>query len=192
MTQDIQFLKELQKELKYQEECDYDGQAAPRFWVLRDYKWMPTGEGYHERTSLYFPNDADAETVQDFVERMLENEDDEYTEEQLEELKEYGETGSDEDVLGWAIEHYDDDTSLVYEKKEAFIVPNTMFLTKKEAKRHIELNHYHYTSEVHTYAMTAWRAPKVEKLLQILEHFDWDSIEVKEKEIKDKEVKEKN
>lgn len=51
-----------------------------------------------------------------------------------------------------------------------------MFLTKAEAKRHIRLNKHHYTSEAHTYAMTALRAPKVERLLKILETFDWDSI----------------
>jgi hypothetical protein len=51
-----------------------------------------------------------------------------------------------------------------------------MFLTKQEAKDHIRLNHYHYTDEVHTYAMTAWRAPKVERLLNILETFDWDKL----------------
>lgn len=52
-----------------------------------------------------------------------------------------------------------------------------MFLTKEEAKQHLKVNHYHYTSKAHTYAMTAWRAPKVERLLKILETFDWDSIE---------------
>ncbi|WP_137743427.1 hypothetical protein [Robertmurraya siralis] len=50
----------------------------------------------------------------------------------------------------------------------------------EEAKRHIQLNHYHYSPKAHTYAMTAWRAPKVERLLKILESFDWDKIEVKE------------
>ncbi|ATC49366.1 hypothetical protein CLI97_00029 [Bacillus velezensis] len=34
MNQDIQFLKELQQELKNQ---DNDGQAAPRFWTVGDY-----------------------------------------------------------------------------------------------------------------------------------------------------------
>ena len=33
-----------------------------------------------------------------------------------------------------------------------------------------------YSERAHTYAMSAWRAPKVERLLQILETFDWDKI----------------
>jgi site-specific recombinase XerD len=51
------------------------------------------------------------------------------------------------------------------------------FLTKEEAKQHLEANSHHYSSEAHTYAMTAWRAPKVERLLQILETMDWDAFE---------------
>jgi len=54
-----------------------------------------------------------------------------------------------------------------------------MFLTKAEAKKHIQLNHYHYSPKAHTYAMTAWRAPTIERLLKILENFEWDKIEVK-------------
>jgi hypothetical protein len=51
-----------------------------------------------------------------------------------------------------------------------------MFLTKAEAKEHIEANHYHYTKEAHTWAMTAWRAPKVERLLKVLSEFDFRSL----------------
>ena len=73
-------------------------------------------------------------------------------------------------------EHYDEDANLISVSEEHFIQPSTMFLTKAEAKQHIELNHYHYSERAHTYAMSAWRAPKVERLLQILETFDWDKI----------------
>ena len=78
--------------------------------------------------------------------------------------------------MDWLQEYYDEDAYLIPVREEHIIHPNTMFLTKAEAKRHIELNHYHYSPKAHTYAMTAWRAPKVEKLLKILENFDWDSV----------------
>ncbi|AWD87966.1 MULTISPECIES: hypothetical protein [Bacillus] len=87
MNQDIQFLKELQQELKNQ---DNDGQAAPRFWTVGDYEWVEAREENAERYSVYLP----------------------------------------------------------------------------------------YIAEAHTYAMTAWRAPKVERLLKILETFDWSSITI--------------
>jgi len=171
---DIQFLKELQVELKTQE---IDCQAAPRFWALEDFKWVITEEGYHDRASIYFVNESESMTTDDFVANVLSGEfDKEFTGEQIEELKNSHELGYDNEIFDWAQENYDRECYLVYEKEDSFIVPNTMFLTKAEAKRHIELNHYHYSPKVHTYAMTAWRAPKVERLLKILETLDWDSL----------------
>ncbi|AOL27231.1 hypothetical protein C7M16_01787 [Bacillus subtilis] len=52
MNQDIQFLKELQQELKYQ---DSDGQASPRFWTVGDYEWVEAREENAERYSVYLP-----------------------------------------------------------------------------------------------------------------------------------------
>ena len=60
-----------------------------------------------------------------------------------------------------------------YYRNEHHIYPDTMFLTNRSCKRHIELNHYHYDSDVHSYAMTAWRSPEVEKLWDILQKVDW-------------------
>lgn len=174
MNDDIKFLKELQNELKTQEK---DCQAFPRFWALEDYRWVVTEEGYHDRMSVYFVNDYVSMTLDDYITFILNNECDHYTDEQLNELKDLKELGDDEEILNWIKEYHDRDCYLVYEKEESFIVPNTMFLTKAEAKKHIELNHYHYSPRVHTYAMTAWRAPKVERLLKILETFDWDLVQ---------------
>jgi len=180
MKKDIQFLKDLQQELKTQE---IDHQASPRFWALRDYKWVVTAEGYHERTSLYFVNDCEAVIVDEYIKEIINDEiEHELTEEKIEDLKELQEYASEYDLVEWIKENIDKDCHLVYETEEAFIVENTMFLTKEEAKKHIELNKHHYTSKVHTYAMTAWRAPKVERLLNILETFDWESISTNELE----------
>ncbi|WP_257144183.1 hypothetical protein [Bacillus cereus] len=44
---------------------------------------------------------------------------------------------------------------------------------KEEVKRHLELNKYQYNSKAHIYTMTdSMAAPKVERLLNILETFD--------------------
>ena len=58
-------------------------------------------------------------------------------------------------------------------RNEHHIYPNTMFLTNRSCKKHIELNYYHYDDDVHSYAMTAWRSPEVEKLWDILQKVDW-------------------
>ena len=60
-------------------------------------------------------------------------------------------------------------------KREHCIYPSTFFITKRECKEHIEANHYHY-EDPHTYAMTAWRAPQVERLYKILEKTDWKEV----------------
>lgn len=68
---------------------------------------------------------------------------------------------------------YDGEYMVGYYRNEHHIYPDTMFLTNRSCKRHIELNHYHYDSDVHSYAMTAWRSPEVEKLWDILQKVDW-------------------
>jgi hypothetical protein len=177
MKEDIQFLKDLQQELITQ---DSDWQATPRYWSIMDYKTVPSHEDYSDDT-MYYYNDGDHvefKTVSDLkdffkgwdnengeLQSYLDNPDttfEDFWEFVLNELNDGG--------------HFDE----VPVSEESFIVPNTMFLTKAEAKRHLEKNHYHYTSKAHTYAMTSWRAPKMERLIKILETFDWDQIQLEQ------------
>ncbi|PEL95789.1 hypothetical protein CN604_24750 [Bacillus wiedmannii] len=184
MNKDIQFLKELQAILKHEGEHDYDSQAAPRFWVIKDYRIVPGSENYDNSYEERFFNDGDHVAFHKFsdLKEFLE----EYFEDEIEEDEELQNLINDESENFDELWEYVEDNmnecgyfNTVFVKEEDFIVPDTMFLTKEEAKRHLELNHYHYTSKAHTYAMTAWRAPKVERLLNILETFDWDAISTK-------------
>lgn len=175
MNEDIQFLKELQNELRTQEN---DGQAAPRYWSIMDYKWVVTAEGHEDRVSLFDSDTCETIELDDYINEILNGErKDDFSEDEIEELKNEHEWGSPSDIYDW-IERYDDDSRFypICEEEVSFIAPNTMFLTKEEAKRHLKLNHYHYSPKAHTYAMTAWRAPKMERLIKILETFDWDSL----------------
>lgn len=181
MNKDIQFLKELQQELKTQET---DGNAAPRFWVIKDYRFVPGNDKYDSGHEERIFNDGDhvkfhnfsdlKEFLEDYYGEEIEEDESLVSlindeSENFDELWEYVETNLNDDGFFDA----------VFVKEEEFIVPDTMFLTKAEAKRHIESNRHHYTSKAHTYAMTAWRAPKVERLLNILETFDWEAISTK-------------
>ena len=48
-----------------------------------------------------------------------------------------------------------------------------MFLTEKDAKDHLRLNHYHYSSDAHTYIKHAWRASDLERFfIELFNHFD--------------------
>lgn len=59
---------------------------------------------------------------------------------------------------------------------EHYRYPDTMFLTNRSCKEHIRLNHYHYSADAHSYAMTAWRSPEVERLFKILDVIDWRTL----------------
>ena len=188
MSKEIKFLKELQEELRTQE-TDY--QAAPRFWTIKDYRMVPGNEAYDSCTTSYFHNDGD-HTEFDSVEDLKEFLTDYYLDDvheyldvdEINDLKEMlnAEDANFEELWEFVLENMNQDG--YYNEcpmtEESFVRNDTMFLTKAEAKRHLQLNHYHYSKKAHTYAMTAWRAPKVERLLEILETFDWDKVQVVE------------
>lgn len=172
MKDDIQFLKELQNELKTQEN---DGQASPKYWTVGDYKMVGCPEGNQDTFHVGLPNRDYYDDLDELLKELKDEieDSDEYSDEVKEE---FNEIECEYSAMDWIKEHYDEDAYLIPVREEHFIHPNTMFLTKAEAKRHIKLNHYHYSPKAHTYAMTAWRSPKVERLLKILETFDWESI----------------
>ena len=49
-----------------------------------------------------------------------------------------------------------------------------IFLTLRDADKHLKENHYHYSDDAHAFAMTAWRDPTIERLWQLLQEIDWD------------------
>ncbi len=170
MDETIKFLKELQQELKAQ---DHDSQASPRYWTIGDYKMVPCPEGCEDEYHVSAPNRDYYGSLDDLLNDIRKEEYENYSDGVKEEFQDIG---CEISAINWLKKHYDEDAEIVPVVEEHFIHPNTMFLTKAEAKRHIELNHHHYSSKVHTYAMTAWRAPKVERLLNILETFDWNLL----------------
>jgi len=166
MIQDIEFLIELQQELRTQSN---DFQASPRFWAVGDYRQVECMEDNADCYYIYSPNAGESYKLDDYLKDL--EEDEEISDEELEDFKEIE---CEVSALEWIQKYRDEDAYIIPTKREHFVRENTMFLTKAEAKRHIELNHYHYTPEAHTYAMTAWRAPKVERLLKILHGFDFE------------------
>nr|WP_257963062.1 hypothetical protein [Bacillus halotolerans] len=83
MNQDIQFLKELQNELKTQ---DNDCQASPRYWTVGDYEWAEAREENAERYSVYLPYIAESYVLDDYLEEI--KDDSELSKEALIELQE--------------------------------------------------------------------------------------------------------
>ena len=73
-----------------------------------------------------------------------------------------------EDIKVWLSEYTNRNFNIISYKTIDKIYEYTMFLTQKDAEEHLRSNYYHYSDDAHTYAMTAWRSPRVEKLINIL------------------------
>lgn len=178
LNEDIEFLKELQKELKTQE---IDCQASPRFWVIMDYRSVPANKDYDSGEYEHFHNDGDQTIFRNYGE--LKDFIEEYFEDEVEIDEDLKELLTDQNESFHELWEYIENNlngegyfDKCFVKEESFIVPDTMFISKEDAKRHLELNNYHYTAKAHTYAMTAWRSPKVERLFSILETMNWDML----------------
>lgn len=174
-----QFLMDLQKELLTQ---DHDHQADPRFWVIGDYRYDLCHEGEEDITFINSGEKEYYDSTDNFInyieEEIFYDWELELNEDKLNEIKsEFHEAKEDlYYLLQWAKKYFAEDSILMPLKEKHFIHENVMFLTKEDAKKHLKTNYYHYTNKAHTYAMTAWRSPKVEKLLNVLKTFDWSSI----------------
>lgn len=186
MNEDIKFLQGLQKELKEQET---DGQGAPRFWTIYDYKEEVTECGFHDKVVINIPEydfNGKYHEVVKFIqeERDIDNLEFELLNdyETLDDFLDLSESEKMKRLCEYVCDNIDSGAYIYHLVIRGFVVPNTMFLTKKEAKEHLKNNGHHYSDAAHTYAMTAWRSPTVEKLLKILENFDWKSIEMKNQE----------
>lgn len=167
---DLEFLSDLQQELKTQE---IDSQAAPRFWVVRQWEKRVTHSDLSDgQLVVIFDGDYtefdDESDMNDFIDFM-----EEYHKEEWGSIKDKKHYENMSDLIEILEEEEFDGFTIYDYEKIAVIKKNTMFLTKQEAKEHIKANYYHYNKTVHTYAMTAWRAPKVERLLKLLETFDF-------------------
>ncbi|MEG7336733.1 hypothetical protein V6D41_19725 [Bacillus sp. 0102A] len=101
MDQDIQFLKELQNELRTQ--AIYS-QAAPRFWTVGDYEWVEAREENAERYSVYLQYIAESYVLDDYLEDI--KEDSELSKEVLTELQEIEE--DNDDAIEWIRNYIDE------------------------------------------------------------------------------------
>ncbi|EAC5831971.1 hypothetical protein A2G24_01115 [Listeria monocytogenes] len=171
--EELEFLKNLQEELNEQPS---DGNADPVFWVVGDYQWELAPDGYEEDYRVY-ASDGDEFSLSGFLEYLTETGD---YDEVLSEVNSYD---SDYEHAEKIIDFLDynagnvDGFRLVGVLERHIVEPNTFFITKEEAKRHIQANRHHYTSKVHTYAMTAWRSPVVGRLWKVLRTCDFDKLE---------------
>jgi len=178
--EDKEFLKELQHEMLTQ---DTVCQANPRFWVVmqtvRDY-WVDDnidGICVYEKDGTESAFEGELEELPNWLKENFDEivkckyngisinivceDENEYLIDDIAEIENFLE------------EYTPDRYSICNYRDREEIAKNTMFLTLRECKEHIKRNGYHY-NKPHSYAMTAWRSPQVEKLYKILQNTDWD------------------
>ncbi|ANE23387.1 hypothetical protein AAY81_00850 [Denitrobacterium detoxificans] len=167
-------------------------QKQPVFYVIRDYRLEIVPDGYgdiirytdsDDHSCDYSPREAIESIVEDEIATIHDIETSEEGEDFGIKFTEDGELDPSvsEDNCCWFLDTSEFAEHLTHHTlvKKAFIVPDTLFLTYAEAREHLRLNHYHYTKDAHTYAMTAWRSPQVSNLLGLLHSIDFDESIIK-------------
>jgi len=185
---DVEFLKKLQNTMNTQ---DHVCQAEPRYWVIQatvkefgidseyaDGSILSSCDGDNLADDMkeafdYLQGDATESMSEDIIKSMSYDEAsdtisyvDEENEEQV--LCDF------DDVLTFL---NDDTISISNYRNVEQIYANTMFITNDACKAHIKANHYHYAADAHSYAMTAWRSPEIERLWKIIETLNWSELE---------------
>ena len=184
---DLGFLEQLQHELNTQPHLC---QADPRFWVIRDYEYREATESDEiDAVGLFEDGEGETMSLEEAVMRAYKDELDlggedhakEWLEDKWLKLDENGAVQPQYlliDTFKDVVEDYAEHNMMtcVFLTKQWKIVANTMFLTLREAKDHLETNYYHYTNEARTYAMTAWRSPDVAQLIKLLREVDFNEL----------------
>lgn len=189
--EELLFLKAFQTERNTQ---DTVCQASPRYWVIKGSKTVfedgiDEGEAIRINGECFYDvNTGDLTSLltntKEKLEDFLDKDDLYFTEENelivVNDGEEYvvDDITSAFNVLSDIL--YEDDVEIGYYEKVDIIYPNTMFLTHKECEEHLKEYGYNYSEDAHAYAMTAYRSPEVETLLNILETVDWDSVNFKD------------
>ena len=171
--EDLHFLKQLKEDMLNGNNCC---QAHPRFWMIMDYEDRPVPEDYGGEYKIIW--DSECYTVDKMIAELLtyKNELDEEKQEEFENSLSWCE---DLDEIRRVVNEYDlvdlSDCYEVYLKSTPFISRLTgAFLTKEDAEAYLKANHYHHSPKAHTYALTGFRNPRFEKLLDIILNNDWE------------------
>ncbi len=198
--QRIQFLSELQKEMNTQ---DTVGQRNPRFWVI---KGTETVYGSVNGEQRIFLNGTEYSTMCDpdlanmILEIAREHYGTQYKDYRIktdssiidsvgsmallgkadDNLEKDIESWYDfEELAEWIRSHTREDAEVRHCEEVSRNYPNTFFMTQKAAEEHLQANHYHYSADAHTYAMTAWRNPEADALWAFLQETDFEDLQKK-------------
>ena len=175
--EDIEFLKTLQRVIEKGEKCE---QAYPRFWMIRekDYTWSSDPDGADVAVIIdggeiwedFMIGDLKDALSRDVELGLLDGERLQSCRTVNDVIKLMEGEGLTESASGYAMIRY----GKAYWRLS---LETGAFLTKEDCQRHIDDNWYHYTKDAHPYALTAWRNPTFEWLMDIITKTDWNEEE---------------
>lgn len=172
--EDIQFLQQLQSKLLEAENDPkmHDYQAEPRFWVIMEKEEIETPDGESQR--VVDAINGESYTFEEYI-GCVENE--VCTVHTVDMNKAWAKVDKSDinNVRGFAKDKFNHITNVINISLVDRIAPNTFFLTKEAAERHIQTYRYHY-NKPRTYAMTAWRSPEFEKFLKLFKQLDFTQL----------------
>lgn len=169
--EDKKFLADLAKELNTQDN------AATRnpIWCIMDKETVIVPDGCGD-----FKIVTDGErtmSLEDFADAIAENVPELLEPEVQEAICMCDDTDELRDALETYISEDPNDYCMFDARKEERICRDaTGFLTKKSAEEHLKLNAHHYTKEARAYALSAWRNPVYERLIDIIKNTNWGEI----------------
>ena len=173
--EDVEFLKNLKKELETQN----NRHTYNPLYVIMDKKELVTAGGYNEHRSCWMDEEGtEWETLEELFEYLEEH----YNEE----LESHYELDGDESTIKemFLDDHSDgceelyvkgltDKFTLVHLQEFDNIQGSGVYsFFENDAKEHLESNRYHYNKGAHTYACSLWRSPRMEKLLNWVRQVD--------------------
>lgn len=184
--EDREFLLALQREMNTQ---DTTGTADPRFWVIKGSQKEQGGDD-PDMYGLSKHGEVVAEDTDSLCNYLNENvlpdcdltechiaKESGYFDFVLTYKDSFGEPDEElmtaDDLNDFLEDHGYDEYEVIGITIRPVVYPNTMFLTEKDAREHLEENYYHYSDDAHTYCMHAWRSPVVERLWKILRETKW-------------------
>ena len=168
--EDKQFLVDLARELNTQ---DNAGTANP-VWCIMDKELVIVSEGNGDFRVIV---DDGVVSLEDFADEVA----GQVPEELKQEVREAVCQCSDTDELKDLLEEYSYEGSFDFcmydaSKEERICRDATAFLTKKSAEEHLQQNAHHYSKEARAYALSAWRNPVYERLINIIKTTNWEEI----------------
>lgn len=171
---ELAWLAKLQNDLR-EDRKNEKTQADPVYYGIQDIASYVTEDGYHDYVTYY-----DSDTCEELSFAQL------FTDGPLADRKtrkmlltegiirrkgrkyEIADEGEFNSFLE------DHSINICFMAETPIIKTDVLFLTRKDAQAHLDDNSHHYTDKAVTYAMTAWRSPRYEHLMELLRNIDFE------------------